>query len=215
MEKFEWREYLSKINPKREFISRWSQERRGHAGIQKVMRSIKLNSVYGDRKPFSFIMRRHKHGYLTWMAFSSQELLGICLKKRRAIFQKQLMVSNWAQLNLVWPGVNVCENPLLKSHILMKSRHRGYVNADKWETNSYGQPWHHFLDSGVKQGQAESNWNARVRRVSDLSSSGENTHGLKAQQSWNLQLNNSSNQARLLSPRKLAFTYILNGTASI
>ena len=65
--------------------------------------------------------------------------------------------------------------------MLMESRHGGYVNADELETNSYGQPRHHFLHSGVKQGQTESNCDAHVRRTSDLSSSGEIIHGLKTQ----------------------------------
>lgn len=65
--------------------------------------------------------------------------------------------------------------------MLMKSRHGGYVNADELETNSYGQPRHHFLRSRVKRGQTESNCDTRVRRTSDLSSSGEIIHGLKTQ----------------------------------
>lgn len=48
------------------------------------------------------------------------------------------------------------KDPSLKSHMLMESRHGGYVNADELETNSSGQPRHHFLRSGVKQGHTES-----------------------------------------------------------
>lgn len=115
------------------------------------------------------------------MVVSTQALRGVCLKgETRAVFQKHLMVSNCAQWSLVWPVVTV-KNPPLKSHMLMKSRHGGYVNADELETNSYGQPRHHFLCSRVKRGQTESNCDTRVRRTSDLSSSGEIIHGLKTQ----------------------------------
>lgn len=56
-EAFERRQNNSKINQKREFVPKLSQERRDHTEIQKIM-SIKLNRGYGDRKPFSFIMLR-------------------------------------------------------------------------------------------------------------------------------------------------------------
>lgn len=56
-ETFERRQNNSKINQKREFVPKLSQERRDHTEIRKIM-SIKLNRGYGDRKPFSFIMLR-------------------------------------------------------------------------------------------------------------------------------------------------------------
>lgn len=56
-EAFERRQNNSKINQKREFVPKLSQERRDHTEIRKIM-SIKLNRGYGDRKPFSFIMLR-------------------------------------------------------------------------------------------------------------------------------------------------------------
>lgn len=56
-EAFERRQNNSKINQKREFVPKLSQERRDHTEIRKIM-SIKLNRGYGDRKPFSFIILR-------------------------------------------------------------------------------------------------------------------------------------------------------------
>lgn len=107
------------------------------------------------------------------------------------------------------------KDPSLKFHMLMESRHGGFVNADELETNSSGQPRHHFLRSGVKQGHAESTaTHASGARVISAAL-GRLFMGSKLSLGWSLQLSTNSTQPCLLSPRKLALTRILNGKTRI
>lgn len=151
---------------------------------------------------------REKHEYWPRLVVSTQALRGIGLKgETQAVFQKHLMVSNCAQWSLVWPVVTVCEKiPPLKSHMLMESRHGGYVNADELETNSSGQPRHHFLRSGVKQGHTASTvTHASGARVISAAL-GTVFMGSKLSLGWSPQLSTNSAQPCLLSPRKLTLT---------
>lgn len=94
----------------------------------------------------------------------------------------------------------------------MGSRHGGDVNADELETNSYGQPRHRFLRSGVKRGQAA----AHALGIRVISAAlGRLFMGLKPSRGWSLQLSTNSTQPCLLSPGKLPFTYMLNGKTGL
>lgn len=94
----------------------------------------------------------------------------------------------------------------------MGSRHRGDVNADELETNSYGQPRHHFLRSGVKWGQTA----AHALGIRVISAAlGRLFMGLKPSRGWSLQLSTNSTRPCLLSTWKLCFAYILNGKTGL
>lgn len=88
------------------------------------------------------------------------------------------MASNCAQWSLVWLVVTVCEkSPAKVSHVNGKQTQRvckcrQIRNKQLWSTEaSFPSLW----------SQMGSNWDTRIRRTSDLSSSGEIIHRLKTQ----------------------------------
>lgn len=107
------------------------------------------------------------------------------------------------------------KDPSPKSHMLMESRHGGYVNADELETNSSGQPRLHFLRSGVKQGHTESTAIHTSGAQVISAALGRLFMGSELSLGWSLQLSTNSTQPCLLSPRNLTLTWILNGKMRI
>lgn len=180
------------------------------------------------------LIRQHQSGFFLLLCSN------ITLGKREArvlattACQHTGSVGNWSErrntgsFSKALDGLQLCpvefslasgnclgKDPSLKSHMLMESRHGGYVNADELETNSSGQARHHFLCSRVKQGHSESTVTHASGAPVISAALGRLFMGSKLSLGWSLQLSTNSTQPCLLSPRKLALTWILNGKTRI